>query len=160
MRRLFAAADVDYDQWKALTIVALKLDFRTSSLGRSQFRRDASIVAAVIGQLIFYTLIGLAIAAFVWFSRDLFLVGTVAMTYVMFVVGMAVLVDHNSALASPSDYAILGFRPVTSRTYFAVRLTKRRGCRWCRCSFGMARPSVRPASPRSTPVRSRPRWRS
>jgi hypothetical protein len=41
----------------------------------------------------------------------------------MFAVGMAVLVDHNSALASPLDYAILGFRPVTSRTYFAVRLT-------------------------------------
>ena len=123
MRLLFAAAGVDYDQWKALTIVALKLDFRTSSLGRSQFRRGASIIAALIGQLIFYTLIGLAIAGLVWFSRDLFLVGTVAMTYVIFVVGMAVLVDHNSALASPTDYAILGFRPVTSRTYFAVRLT-------------------------------------
>ena len=66
---------------------------------------------------------GAFIAAFVWVSRDLFLVGTIAMTYVMFIVGMAVLVDHNSALVSPTDYAILGFRPVTSRTYFAARLT-------------------------------------
>ncbi len=123
MSAIFGWAGVDFDQWKALTLVALKLDFRTSSLGRNQFRREASAIVGLIGQFIFYTLMGAFISFFVWFSRDLFLVGTFAMTYVMFVVGMAVLVDHNSALASPADYAILGFRPVTSRTYFAVRLT-------------------------------------
>jgi hypothetical protein len=123
MRPLFDAVGVDFDQWKALTIVALKLDFRTSSLGQSQFRREASQIVGLFGQFIFYTVVGGAIAFSVWFSRDLFLVSTVAMTYTMFVVGTAVLIDHNSALASPVDYAILGFRPVTSRTYFAVRLT-------------------------------------
>jgi len=123
MRALFAAAGIDFDQWTALTVVALKLDFRTSSLGRNRLRRQASTIAALVGQVIFYTLMGAFISAFVWFSRDLFLVGTIATTYVIFIVGMAVLVDHNSALVSPTDYAILGFRPVTSRTYFAVRLT-------------------------------------
>jgi len=123
MRALFGAAGVDFDQWKALTAVALKLDVRSSSLGRSPFRRRAGFVGGLIAQVTFYTLFGAAIAVFVWFSRDLFLVGTIAMTYMMFAIGMAVLVDHNSALASPLDYAILGFRPVTSRTYFAVRLT-------------------------------------
>jgi len=123
MRALFGAAGVDFDQWKALTAVALKLDVRSSSLGRSQFRRRAGVVSGLIGQFTFYTLFGAAIALFVWFSRDLFLVGTIAMTYTMFAIGMAVLVDHNSALVSPLDYAILGFRPVTSRTYLAVRLT-------------------------------------
>jgi hypothetical protein len=38
-------------------------------------------------------------------------------------VGMAVLVDHQSVITSPDDYVILGSRPVSSRTYFAVRLT-------------------------------------
>lgn len=123
MRTLFQAIGVDFDQWKALTIVALKLDFRTSSLGRSRMGRQVSTIAGFVGQFIFYTLMGAFISAFVWVSRDLFLVGTIAMTYVMFIVGMAVLVDHNSALVSPTDYAILGFRPVTSRTYFAARLT-------------------------------------
>ena len=123
MRALFGAAGVDFDQWKALTAVALKLDVRSSSLGRSPFRRRAGFVGGLIVQITFYTLFGAAIALFVWFSRDLFLVGTIAMTYTMFATGMAVLIDHNSALASPLDYAILGFRPVTSRTYFAVRLT-------------------------------------
>jgi hypothetical protein len=123
MRPLFSAAGIDYDQWKALTIVALKLDFRTSSLGQSQFRREASQILGLIAQFVFYSLAGGTFAFLVWFSRDLFFVGTVVMTYTMFVVGTAVLIDHHSAFASPLDYGILGFRPVTSRTYFAVRLT-------------------------------------
>ena len=36
VRRLFNAFDVDFDQWKALTTVALKLDFRLSAAGRPQ----------------------------------------------------------------------------------------------------------------------------
>ncbi len=66
---------------------------------------------------------GAFIAFFVWVSRDLFLVGTVAATYIAFIVGTAVVLDHNSVIASPTDYAILGYRPVSSRTYFAVKLT-------------------------------------
>jgi hypothetical protein len=123
MRPLFAAAGVDFDQWKALTVVALKLDFRTSSLGQSQFRREARQVFGLLGQFLFYTIVGAFLAVLVWRSQDLFLVGTVAMSYTMFAVGTAVLVDHNSALTSPADYGVLGFRPITSRTYFASRLT-------------------------------------
>ena len=120
---LFDAVGVDFDQWKALTIVALTLDVRTSSIGRSQWRRNASTIAGLAGQFIFYTVVGAFLAFLVWFSASLFLVGTMAASYTMFIVGTAVLLDHNSALASPVDYAILGFRPITSRTYFAVRLT-------------------------------------
>ena len=123
MRPLLAAAGVDFDQWKALTVVALKLDFRTSSLGQTQFRREASRILGFIGQFVFYTVVGGRWLFWSGSARDLFVVSTVTMTYVMFMVGTAVLIDHNSALASPVDYGILGFRPVSSRTYFAVRLT-------------------------------------
>src|SRR5262249_12642254 len=44
-------------------------------------------------------------------------------TLTMALVGTSVLLDHNSALVSPLDYAVLGFRPISSRTYFAVRAT-------------------------------------
>ena len=37
-------------------------------------------------------------------------------------VGTAALLDHNAAIVSPDDHGILGFRPITSRTYFAARL--------------------------------------
>src|SRR5262245_33347973 len=123
MRRLFARAGIDFDQWKALTITAVKLDFRVTALGQRQFGREARVVAGLIFQAVFYTLFGGFIAFFVWASPDLFLVGTVASSYTAFVIGTAVILDHNSVIASPADYSILGFRPVSSRTYFAVKLT-------------------------------------
>ena len=122
MKRLFAAAGVDYDQWKALTLAGIKLDFRQSSFG-GRFGRDVRGVSMVLGQLMFYTLFGAAMAIAVWVATDLFLTGIVIMTVSLFISGTIVLLDHNSALASPQDYPILGYRPVSSRTYFAFRLT-------------------------------------
>jgi ABC-2 type transport system permease protein len=121
--RLFGLAGVDYGQWRALVIVALKLDFRVSSVGQTRFGREARAISNLILQAFLYTLFGAFIAFFLWINRDLFLVGTVAATYVAFIVGTAVLLDHNSVITSPADYAILGFRPVASRTYFLVKLT-------------------------------------
>jgi hypothetical protein len=123
MRRLFAAIDVDVEQWKALTIVALKLDFRGTALSQRQGHREASVAASLIFQAVFYTMFGGMIAYVVWASRDLWLAGTIASTYIAFIIGTAVILDHNSVISSPIDYAILGFRPVSSRTYFAVKLT-------------------------------------
>jgi hypothetical protein len=123
MRRLFSAAGIDFDQWKALTVVALKLDFRGSGLHQRPGDQETRAVIALMFQAIFYTLFGGVIAYLVWASRDLWLAGTIASTYVAFIIGMAVVLDHNSVISSPVDYAILGFRPVSSRTYFAVKLT-------------------------------------
>ena len=123
MRRLFSVAGIDFDQWKALTVVAIKLDFRGSALSQRHDGHATNVVASLIFQAIFYTMFGGMIAYLVWASRDLWLAGTVASTYIAFIVGMAVVLDHNSVISSPVDYAILGFRPVSSRTYFAVKLT-------------------------------------
>ena len=65
MRRLFAAAGVDFDQWKALTVVALKLDFRGSSISQRQTTREAKVVITLIFQAIFYTMFG-GIKAVIW----------------------------------------------------------------------------------------------
>jgi hypothetical protein len=56
MRRAFAAAGIDFDQWKALTLVSLKLDLRGTASAQRQFRPDTTLVAAIIFQIIFYTL--------------------------------------------------------------------------------------------------------
>ena len=121
MRRLVDAIGIDFEQWRALSVAALKLDFRAPSLGGQQSAGSAA--RSLIGQAIFYTVFGGLFARFVWVNRDLFLVGTVLATYVAFIVGTAILLDHNSAITSPNDYGVLGFRPVSSRTYFAVKLT-------------------------------------
>jgi ABC-2 type transport system permease protein len=123
MSRLFAALGVDYDQWKALTKTALRIDLRVSRLGAAQFGRvQARAAAILIGQFFFYSAMGVAVALAVWFTRDLFLASMIVLSYVMFMIATAALLDHNAAIASPDDHAILGFRPVTSRTYFAARL--------------------------------------
>lgn len=122
MKRLVEAIGIDYEQWKALTWVALKLDFRQGSFGHSRMGRATRGFAKIINQLIIYSMYGLFMALLVWVSRDLFFAGTIVITYMMFMVGTAVLLDHSAALTSPSDYGVLGFRPVSSRTYFAARL--------------------------------------
>lgn len=124
MRSLIEAAGVDYNQWWALTRALLKRDFRTRSTQMSRGSRGAATGGrALVAQLIFYSLFGFLFAGAVVISKDLFFVGEVLCAYVMFMVGTAVLLDHSSALTAADDYAVLGFRPLTSRTYFAVRLT-------------------------------------
>ena len=123
MRRILEAAGVDYDQWRALVAVALKIDFRTAARARSGSHRDVKAVGALAAQAIFYSVMGGLIAAIVWFARDLFVASDIVVTYVMFMVGTVALLDHNSAIASPDDYLILGSRPVSSRTYFTARVT-------------------------------------
>jgi hypothetical protein len=123
MRRLFAAAGVDFDQWKALIVVALKLDFRGTALSQRHGAHETRVVISLIFQAVFYTMFGGLIAYVVWASRDLWLAGTIASSYIAFIIGTAVILDHNSVISSPADYAILGFRPVSSRTYLAVKLT-------------------------------------
>ena len=123
MTRLFSATGIDYEQWKALTVVALKNDFRGSALGQRMDSHEVRVVFSLLFQAVFYTLFGTMIAYVVGASRDPWLTGTIASTYIAFIIGMAVVLDHNSVISSPVDYAILGFRPVSSRTYFAVKLT-------------------------------------
>ena len=55
--------------------------------------------------------------------RDPFTGALVVATGLMVLVGSILLVDYQSVITSPDDYRILGFQPISSRTYFAVRLT-------------------------------------
>ncbi len=124
MKSLLQAAGVDYDQWHALTRALLRRDFRTRSTQMARGNDGpATGNRALIAQAIFYSIFGGILSITIAVSKDLFFIGFVMSTYVMFMIGTAVLLDHSSAMTSGDDYAVLGFRPVSSRTYFAVRLT-------------------------------------
>ena len=123
MRPLLEAAGVDYDQWLALTKALLKRDFRTRSVTVGRGGSQSMGVKALFSQALLYSMFGLLLSAAIVISKDLFFIGVVMSSYVMFMTGTAVLLDHSSALTAADDFAVLGFRPVTSRTYFAVRLT-------------------------------------
>src|SRR5262249_61372379 len=79
MKMLLRAIGVDYEQWKALTIVALKLDFRQGGFGRARMAREARSVAAIVFQAVFYMIYGLFMSILVLVAQDLLLVGTVLM---------------------------------------------------------------------------------
>jgi ABC-2 type transport system permease protein len=122
MNGLFAAFDVDFLQWKALVLATLKTGFRQSSMGRTRMRGEVKGITILITQAIVYSMYGAFMALFIWAAGDIFFGALVAMSYTMFVVSTTVLLDYNSAVTSPDDYSILGFRPISSRTYFAAKL--------------------------------------
>lgn len=123
MKSLLSALGVDYGQWKALTRAALKLDLRMNSWGARRGSASARGITVIIGQLVFYTFAGAAMAYLVGSVGDPFMAGLIVMSYVIVMVGTAMLVDHNTTVISTADYAILGYLPISSRTYFAARLT-------------------------------------
>lgn len=115
---------IDWVQWKVLTRALLRRDFRTRtvSMGRAG-RRQPMGGRALLSQAILYGLFGVLMSGLIVMAQDLFFIGVVVCAYVMFMVGTAVLLDHSSAFTAADDYAVLGYRPITARTYFAVRLT-------------------------------------
>src|SRR5258705_6728925 len=96
--RLGERLGVDYRQWLALTMVALKLD-----VAQARTRDGAAsgpFAAGFAMQLVIYAMFGLFIGMLVWLTRDIRTIGTAMATYTMAMVGLTVLLDHN-AIVSP-----------------------------------------------------------
>ncbi|HEY8470057.1 MAG TPA: hypothetical protein VIL18_10470 [Longimicrobiales bacterium] len=124
MRRLLSALGVDYVQWRALTIAALKLDLRAGggAVAAVNNQRGGSGMA-ILGRLFSYALLGVVMALAAAFIGDRFAASMVVLSYVTVVVATAMLVDLNAVILSPTDYGVLGAQPISSRTYFAAKLT-------------------------------------
>jgi hypothetical protein len=117
---VFRLAGVDYVQWKAVTRTLLKTDFRLP------LADDASMFGRASGLLtmaLVLSLFGLGAAVLVVVSRDVLLTGTVALTYLSVMLVSTLLTQHGMTLLSTADYVILGSRPVSSRTFLAIRVT-------------------------------------
>jgi hypothetical protein len=120
MTSVFALLDVDVRQWKAVTRTLLRSDFRlplttdSSSLGRAGPLFAMALVLGLFG----------AGAAFVVFSSpDVLVTGTIVLAYLSVMLATTLLTQHGTTLLSTADFAILGARPVSSRTFFAIRIT-------------------------------------
>ena len=120
MTALFKLLDVDYRQWKALTRTLLRSDFRLPLAdGSSPFGRAGHLftLALMLG------LFGVGAAAVVFSSNDVLLTGIIALGYVSVMLATMLLTQHGTTLLATADYVILGARPVSSRTFFAIRIT-------------------------------------
>lgn len=115
---------VDYEQWRILVRTALKLDFRTSGLGGSAYNTHSEGGwGKFIAPVMLYIVMGSVFAFLATVIEDVFLSGILVLTFVMFIVGTTLLLDYQSVITSPDDYLILASQPISSRTYFAARLT-------------------------------------
>jgi ABC-2 type transport system permease protein len=122
--RLLAAWGVDVAQWRVLVRTFLKIDFGfiTAGFQKGQKRQAMGkwglLIAAVI-----YMLTGLMPAAVAFLAADPLIAATLLTSVLMFMLVTTLLTGEGNAIVSANDHLVLGFRPVTSRTYFAVRVT-------------------------------------
>ena len=122
IRRVVEAVGADYVQWRVLTRVMLKNDFR-SATGLSMGRADLSIWRSFLIYAAFGGFVALVAASVTVFLPGLMLPGTIVATQVGVVLAMIVLIDFQSVVISPDDYDVLAHQPVSSGTYFLVKLT-------------------------------------
>lgn len=124
LKQLIELLGADYDQWRCLTSVAIKLDLRSASLGQSMRSKESKSPAVqLIARLWVYVFVGAFLSVMVARNKDVFFTGTILVTYTMVMVAMLVLIDFGAVVISPDDFTILGYQPVSSQTYFISRLT-------------------------------------
>lgn len=120
--RLLTALGVDAVQWRALARTYVAIDFRPTGGAVRQDGKPRSGVAPLSGLLFISAIGGAAFAFIAAAAPDPLISASLLTTYAAANTMMMLLVDFTGIVVSPDDYAILGHRPVGSRTYFAARL--------------------------------------
>jgi ABC-2 type transport system permease protein len=123
LKSLIQWLGADYEQWRVLTGVALKLDLRNASFGQRGIGESDNRGWQIFARVWIYVLFGIIFGVMVGINKDVFFTGLILITYTMMIVAMLVMVDFGAVVITPDDYLIMGYQPVSSRTYFLSRLT-------------------------------------
>jgi hypothetical protein len=118
---LFEKLRIDARQWKALTMTFMRADFRRSAFSTT-LRHGRSGGRAFLVSAAFYLLTGLIFIPIFLSLPNSSLALTLLLTYTMFMIGGLILVEYHTVVLSTEDFSILGFRPISSRTFFAAKL--------------------------------------
>jgi hypothetical protein len=113
---------IDVQQWRALVRLSLLLDLRRTrgfSFGVHE-RRGAR--GALIGLFLFQAALGGLLAYLIAIVPDPFASATLYFLLLIASLAALLLTDFHTVVLAPDDFAILGYRPVASRTFFAARL--------------------------------------
>jgi hypothetical protein len=114
---------VDPVQWRALVTTYLRMDFRARGGGAPQAAEGKARGHPLRGMALLTALGGGMFAILAIRISDVLISATLLTSYGAINTIMLLLVDFTALVVSPDDYAVLGSRPVSSRTYFAARLT-------------------------------------
>ena len=121
LRRSVEALGADYGQWRSLTAAMFKVEMRTATpiqLG-DQRQRDGIGWSLVLA----HGLTGIIAAIVMAIVPGLFAGALMATSILMLFLASSLLTDYQAAVASPDDFGVLGYQPISSRTYFLSRLT-------------------------------------
>ena len=120
LRRLVEALGADHAQWRVLTRVMWKIDLGKSGAAINMGRSTRN---SFFWTLVVYGLVGVFAAIVVSAVPGLLLSTTVALSMLGVTVCGIIVLDFHAVVVSPDDYAVLGHQPVSSRTYFIVKVT-------------------------------------
>ena len=123
LRWAVEALGADYAQWRVLSRVMLKTDLRSSSAMRAVGSPERAGTSLPWGMLLMCLVYGIFLAVVPAVVPGAYLSASIGLLMVSLMVAMTILIDFQSVVISPNDYEILAHQPVSSRTYFLVKLT-------------------------------------
>ena len=116
MKRIFQILGADWQSFKALLSVLLRIDFRGKGGGGKR------VHASIVRSLIFYTLMGSTLAASLVSCTTPFMYAFLTLSYSMVMMAFSVILEFGHSFLNPDDVDILLHRPLTSRTYFLSKV--------------------------------------
>jgi len=119
---LFRRLGIDYAHWLALTKTFIRKDFRESAMSAT-LRHGRTGGRTYLTLLFFYFITGLIFIPIVLTAQSAAVSMTLLISYTMFMIGGLILVEYHTVVISPDDYIVLGYQPISSQTFFAVKLT-------------------------------------
>ncbi len=124
LARVVSAFGVDPVQWRVLVQTALRVDWRTTgAMSMSRMQARSSGKSSLRSFVMTLALMGLFLGLLIYVASDLFLSMSLFFSFLLFSVGSSLLLEYQAIVLSPDDYRQLGYQPITSRTFFAARLT-------------------------------------
>ncbi len=122
-RWVVEATGADYSQWRVLTRTMLKSQLRTAKALQSTTGKEKRGRKIPWGTLVMYGLFGLYNSFIAVEVPGAFMSGTLVLLMICIMIATSILVDFQSVVVSANDYEILGHQPISSRTYFVVKVT-------------------------------------
>jgi ABC-2 type transport system permease protein len=120
---IVARMGVDPRGLKTLLGVYLKQDLRRSrDFRRTGGREAVTSNRSLVGVVVLYAVMGLAVGVYVVTGMDVFVYSTVACSYTMVIVALAAVAESGNVIFNEAEADVLGHLPISSRTLFAAKV--------------------------------------
>jgi hypothetical protein len=120
---LLKTLNVDPLQWRALVRASYILLKRNPASIKGPRTGRTSRATGVVVMLVFYLMLGILFAFVPWGNNDPSIAASMVLIPTSFFIASIILLEFGATIISPEDFAVLSVQPVSSRTYFAARIS-------------------------------------